>query len=127
MADPDPHQQPTQEVFRIGSQIDKTVGADRNLTPQQQFAARLAYCTAAYCAVALIAIFITRIWLAPQIGTLPTDQAKMEIFLKNSRELAEINNNNARSLFEMSISFTALPLLTTLVGFLIGRASKHSD
>ena len=98
------------------------------LSPVQRFAAWFAVSVAVF--IALVILFVIWRRLSPEVALppLPAGVApgspQVDAYLKQYRELNAIEDARAKSLFEMAVTTSLLPILTTLLGFLIGRSTR---
>lgn len=65
--------------------------------------------------------------IPPPPVTTATNGEALNNYVKQYREIEEIKNETMRTFFEKTVTVTALPLLSTLVGYLIGRRSAQAD
>lgn len=106
-------------------------GEVERLSPVQRFAAWFAVCTGV--TIGLIILFVLWRRLVPDVVLPPlppgieAGSPKIDAYLKQYRELNAIEDARAKSLFELAVTTSLLPILTTLLGFLIGRAGRDGE
>ncbi len=116
-------------AISVSAEAPSLVGGDKPqlLTPIQKFAARFAIGVGSLIAGILLLLLYS--WLHPRIALPPPPPGpggtpQWDAYLKEARELGDIETARLKSVFDLTVSTALLPILTTLLGFLLGRASR---
>lgn len=111
--------------------VEGLVGAENPhiLTAKEHFAAVGAYVLGAFVLVIIITLLVLhslQLPKAPSLVGMKPDDPSVKAAIDNYRQLSEIADRQLATTFDLLITKPLLPVLATLIGYLIGQSSKRS-